>query len=61
MKRRKPHTRSAAAAPRATAHLTIGQQAALEVADEAEHTIGPHREKLIRKAVHFSRHSKSSG
>ena len=50
MKRTKPTTRTAAAAPAETAHLSHGQQTALESGGEAEHATGVPREKLTRRA-----------
>jgi hypothetical protein len=59
MKRPKPRTRTAAAAPRDTAHLSVGQQSALEIGHEAEHATGRRKEKLIRRATRLA--TRSSG
>jgi hypothetical protein len=48
VKTSKPKTRTEAAAPNATRHLTPGQKRALDLQAEAEHTDGPKREKLTR-------------
>lgn len=50
MKAKHPATRTAAAAPRAAAHLTAQQQHALELSDEAEHSTGQRRERLTHAA-----------
>lgn len=49
VKNPKPKTRSEAAAPRATRHLTAGQKRALDLHAEAEHIDGPKREELTRE------------
>lgn len=59
MKRPKPQTRTAAVAPRDAAHLSAAQQTALEIGQEAEHTTGPCKEKLIRRATRLA--TRSSG
>jgi hypothetical protein len=51
----KPKTRSEAAAPRATQHLTPGQKRALDLQAEAEHAEGSRREKLTREIKRAAR------
>ncbi len=49
MKNPRPKTRSEAAAPQATRHLTPGQKRALDHQADAEHADGTERETLTRK------------
>jgi hypothetical protein len=58
MSRNKPRTRTAASAPRETSHLSTSQQKALEAGGEAEHAIGPRKEKLIRRATQLGKQGK---
>lgn len=50
-KNKVPVTRTEADAPNAMAHLTPSQVEALEISDEAEHSTGPQRERLTKKAA----------
>ena len=50
MKTKSPKTRTAAAAPGATAHLTTSEQRAIELGGEAEHATGKQRERLTQAA-----------
>lgn len=47
----KPKTRTEAAAPVETQHLTEKQKQALDLEAEAEHSDGPERAKLTRDAA----------
>lgn len=59
MNANKPETRTEAAAPDAAKHLNKGQQAALELGEEAEHATGPAKESLIKKAGRLAKDEKA--
>ncbi len=51
MSTQKPKTRTEAAKPSQTKHLTEADKRALDIEADAEHTDGKQREKMTRKMV----------
>jgi len=60
MKKSKPDSRTGAAEPSATEHLSRRQKQALDLGGDAEHSDGAQREAQTREVERFGRTSKES-